>query len=276
MDNITEGFAGELDHVHKLLVEEDTCRSPATDQLPSLDCGSSDDGGAGGKAHVWRPGAGQLAERLRPLVDGLRAADRREQAAATLSPSQYASLTDASQLDVLGVLDCFTKHITSMLDAISAEVGAMRHAQRLATLRRELHPGVKGAPRPQPASSLRFLRELAGTQMFAMHCFTAASRLEGQRPPGENGAADKGGSSAADHFIEEFVVAAASWGSDSAEQAAGDGDSEAVARTDSEATECSELGGEGGGRLPGEAEQPPSAAGGGGGDSRSASLKMSV
>ena len=118
--------------------------------------------------------------------------------------------------------------------------------------------------------------ELAGTQMFAMHCFTAASRLEGQRPPGENGAADKGGSSAADHFIEEFVVAAASWGSDSAEQAAGDGDSEAVARTDSEATECSELGGEGGGRLPGEAEQPPSAAGGGGGDSRSASLKMSV
>ena len=45
MDNITEGFAGELDHVHTLLVEEDTCRSPATDQLPSLDCGSSDDGG---------------------------------------------------------------------------------------------------------------------------------------------------------------------------------------------------------------------------------------
>ena len=71
MDNITEGFAGELDHVHTLLVEEDPCRSPATDQLPSLDCGSSDDGGAGGKAHVWRPGAGQLAERLRPLVDEL-------------------------------------------------------------------------------------------------------------------------------------------------------------------------------------------------------------
>ena len=223
-----------------LLVEEDVFRAPASDQIPSVDCGgfasANGGGGASSGSHVWQPKTGQLAEQLRPFVESLRGARNKQEAASLAAaegrgddgpaalrtsmemepvaqPSHADGMADeaATKADVQGVLKCFTSHISSMLDAISAEVAATRHAQRLASLQKA--PALAPQVSAGRASSLKFLRELAGTQMFAMHCFSAKGKLD-QAAPQDLAAANggKAASAAADHFIEEFVSAAASWG----------------------------------------------------------------
>jgi hypothetical protein len=269
IENVTEGGSAgedELEHVHMLLVEQDVCRVPLSDQIPCLDCGgfpalsSESSGGGGGgnssgtkSAHVWQPGTSKLAERLAPFVTALKAGRSKQEAVAlaaveggVVDQETPAEQPSGSQMadsrtqevdmktNVSGVLRCFTAHMSAMLDAISAEVAATRHAQRIASLKRGGSSGSSGTAelkRQQSMSGLRFLRELAGTQMFAMHCFSAKGKLDkaadgAAEPYAAAGAAEAGAgkgedsrksaavnsSAAADHFIEEFVVAAANWG----------------------------------------------------------------
>lgn len=262
IENVTEGgTAGEdeLEHVHMLLVEQDVCRAPGSDQIPSIDCSG------------LPASSGQLTERLSPFIAVLKKCQAEQEAAALaeveaggtsrghIDSTDGTCVRGATVENVRGVLACFNAHMSAMLDAISAEVASARHAHRLAKLKRAgsgsdsnsgatAEAGREGAPsNEQRYRALRFLRELAGTQMFAMHCFSAKGKVHETSNSAETRVAVDIGivedelqpkptmsSSAADSFIEDFVVAAARWGMESVD------DLEQTQMIDSGATEESD------------------------------------
>jgi len=225
-------------------------------------------GGHLGAREVWQDGSVQLTKRLSSFVMALQQRRSEEEAAALaeveaggMSKTSADSAQSASQIDhsstrdratmenIRGVLTCFNTHMSAMLDAISAEVAAARHAQRLAKLQRGGNTGgfndtskdaVAGVSSTQQSTrKLRFLRELAGTQMFAMHCFSAKIKVKQASSGAEtnpDGAAASAtslrqteeemqvqqsksstSSTSADDFIEDFVAEAARWGMESVE-----------------------------------------------------------
>ena len=80
-------------------------------------------------------------------------------------------------------------------------------AQRHTQMMRGARGGTMPSPRAQrdgvEYKELEFLRELAGTQMFAMYCYQAKRGLKGH--PSAAVEAD------ADNFIQDFVRDAAAW-----------------------------------------------------------------
>eukprot|EP01047_Picozoa_sp_COSAG01_P034073 COSAG01_NODE_2539_length_7485_cov_49.290650_10_plen_274_part_00 len=192
LESIADTFAeGELQHVHTLIVDDDHFHSPADDVLPSFDCGglgggastrAASNGGVEGNvgARVWQAGEDQLLRQLQPYYSALAAEwqatldDCDSQAGGSRNGSTVEGLqqlhqqTEGVRRNVRAIMDCFHGHVSSMLDTITLEV------RRCHTKMGGLAANHSAAAAAATAAAggvthnheeLRFLRELAGTQV---------------------------------------------------------------------------------------------------------------